>query len=109
VELFTDQLTISVVPRNLIAGKGQTTQFTATASGINKIHFTYQWKKKGDSKSLPNKVTGVNGTVLTIPNMVKSDEGQYYCIVTNQWGRSMRSNDVILTFHGMYISINILM
>jgi len=60
----------------------------------------YHWKKKG-SKNLPNKVSGVNETILTIPNLVKSDEGQYYCTVTNEWNRSVESNDVTLIVSGM--------
>jgi len=46
-------------------------------------------------------VSGVDRTVLTIHNLVKSDEGQYYCIVTNEWNRSVESNDVTLTVEGM--------
>ena len=44
---------------------------------------------------------GFNGTVLTIPNVLESDEGQYYCNVTNEWGRSLESNNGNLTFSGM--------
>ena len=44
---------------------------------------------------------------LVISNLIKSDGGQYYCIVTNEWGRSVESNDVILTVEGTYSTINI--
>ena len=73
--------------------------FIATASGINMNEFMYQWKKRG-SDSLPDKVSGVDGTTLVVPNLIKSDGGQYYCIVTNEWGRSVESNDVVLTVEG---------
>ena len=59
----------------------------------------YQWKKRG-SNNLPDKVSGVNGAVLTIPNVLESDEGHYYCIVTNEWFKSEESNDVTLTVYG---------
>ena len=49
-------------------------------------------------------MSGVNGTVLAIPNVLESDEGQYYCIVTNEWGRSVKSNDVTLIVEGTTIS-----
>ena len=97
--LHTGQLSISVTPTNLMNGEGGTVQFTATASGVNMRNFVYQWRKNG-SRSLPNKVSGVNEVVLTIPNLVESDEGVYYCTVTNEWGRSVRSNDVTLTVGG---------
>ena len=100
MEFFTDQLGINVVPKNLITSKGKTIQFIAKASGANKPHFVYQWKKK-DSAGLVSKVSGVNEAVLTIPDVVESDEGKYYCIVTNEWRRSLRSDDVALTIHGM--------
>ena len=98
---FTDQLSISISSNNLI-GKGNTAQFTATTSGVSseRSNFIYEWKKR-DSDSLPDKVFGVNGTVLTIPNAEKSDEGQYYCIVTNEWGRSVESSYATLTVYGM--------
>ena len=72
------------------------------ASGVstNENNFRYQWKKRG-SNNLPSKVMGVNGEVSIIPNVTESDEGQYYCNVTNEWGRSVKSNDVTLSTFGM--------
>jgi len=102
--LHIDQLSINVSPTSRKVGEGGNAQFTARASGkISMKNFTYQWRKRGIN-SLPDKVSGVKGTILTIPNLVKSDEGQYYCIVTNEWNRSVRSNDVILTVEGMKCS-----
>jgi len=99
-----DQLAISVVPKNLTIAKGKTAQFIATASGIStdETKFIYQWRKRG-SKSLPDKVLGSNGTVLTIPNVVESDGGQYYCTVTNEWNRSIESSNVTLNVYGMLV------
>ena len=87
-------------------GKGNTATFTAMASGIStsKNNFTYQWSKR-DSSSLPDKVLGARGIILTIPNVTESDEGQYYCTVTNEWGRSVRSDDVTLSIFGMLIIV----
>ena len=61
----------------------------------------YQWMKRG-SDSFPEKVSGVNRDVITIPNVLETDEGHYYCIVTNEWGRSVQSDDVILAVEGTY-------
>ena len=96
---LVDQLFIRIRPLSHTVGERGTVQFNATVRGINMNRFTYQWSKKG-SDSLPNKVSGVNGTVLTIPNLLKSDEGRYYCTVTNEWGRSKQSNDVTLIVEG---------
>ena len=81
-------------------GEGGTAQFIATASGVNKGNFVYRWRKRGSS--LPNKVSGVNGAVLTIPNLVESDGGKYYCTVNNEWGNNVSSGDVTLTVFGKY-------
>ena len=104
ITLFlTDQLTIRVGPTELVIGNGADANFTATATGISTIenNFMYQWKKR-DSDNLPSKVSGVNGTMLVIPSVAETDEGQYYCIVTNEWGRNVRSNDVILSIFGKH-------
>ena len=94
-------LSISIESTNIVIGKGRTAFFNATANGISTSEnkFVYQWKKRGSN--LPDKVLSVNGTVLTIPNATESDEGQYYCTVTNEWGRSVDSDDAILTVFGM--------
>ena len=98
--IFTDQLSISATPTNSVIGEGRTATFTATATGINMQNFGYEWMKKGGS--LPNKVSGVNGAVLTIPNLVESDGGKYYCTVNNEWGNNVSSGDVTLTVFGKY-------
>ena len=102
LNLPIDQLSISVTPANKEAGEGATAKFTAAASGINKENFVYQWKKRGN-RNLPNKVSGVNGAELKITNSLKSDDGQYYCTVINEWGNSEVSNDVTLTVVGMWL------
>ena len=97
-------MAISLTPNNLSIGKRTTAQFTAVATGIstNESNFIYQWRKR-NSDSFPDKVSGVNGEVLTIPNVLESDEGQYYCIITNEWGTSVESDNVTLTTYGKLI------
>ena len=75
-----------------------------TGISTNENNFIYQWRKRGNN-NLPDKVSGVYGTILTIPNVTESDEGQYYCNVTNEWGRSVESNDIILSIFGMLIVV----
>ena len=102
MSFYTDQLTISIMHDELVIGKGTTATFIAMASGINtsESNFMYQWSKR-DSDSLPDKVLGVNDSVLIIPNVTESDGGRYYCTVTNEWDRSVRSDEVSLSIFGM--------
>ena len=97
--LYVDMLSIQVTPTNLQTGERATAVFIATASGVNINNFMYQWRKRG-SNSLPHKVSGVNEATLIIPNLIASDGGQYHCIVTNEWGNSVESDNVILTVEG---------
>ena len=101
----TDLLSITIT-ENLVIAENKTAQLTAMANGISTgvNNFKYQWRKR-DSDSFPDKVSGVNTSVLTIPNVVESDGGQYYCIVTNEWDRSGESNSATLTVFGTYITI----
>ena len=94
-------MTISVVSNDTFIGKGGTVNFTAVASGIGG-GFRYQWRKRGFNK-LPDKVLGKDMLVLTIPEIDKSDEGQYYCVATNRWNRSVESNNVTLNIYGMSV------
>ena len=92
------------MPTDLLIGRGRSAEFTAVASGIstNESNFMYQWKKR-DSNNLSNIVPGANRAMLIIPSVAESDEGQYYCIVTNEWGRSVESDNVSLAVFGMFI------
>ena len=93
-------MTVNLLSSDSEIIKGTTANFTVIASGINENNFLYQWRKRG-SNSLPIKVSGVDETVLTIPNVLEFDEGEYYCIVTNEWGRSVESDNVTLSVYGM--------
>ena len=97
-------MSINVTAANITVGERATAILTATTGGVNKKNFMYQWKKRGN-ENLPDKVSGVTEEVLTISNSLKSDEGQYYCTVTNEWGRSVRSNDVTLNVDGKWLNL----
>ena len=92
-------ISVQVKPSSHTIGERGTAVFIATASGVNMNNFIYQWRRKG-SDSLPNKASGVNEATLTIPNLIVSDGGRYYCMVTNEWGGNEKSDDVILTVEG---------
>ena len=63
-----------------------------TANGPGKNKFTYQWKRRGKT-SLPTRASGENTQSLEISSVASSDGGSYYCIVTNEWGNMVKSNE----------------
>ena len=84
----------------VIAGERETVNFTAIVNSMYNNNFAYKWQKK-NKKKLPRKVsTNFNGAILIIPDVLKSDEGRYYCNVTNEWGTNMRSEEVMLSVEG---------
>ena len=108
VIFHTDQFSISitsdietVMGNKFTTGESATVTFTAIVNSIYKNNFTYQWQKRRNR--LPDKVSSVNEAVLTIPSVLKSDEGKYYCTVTNEWGRNVKSKDVTLSVKGKKI------
>ena len=93
-------MSITVTSNDVLIGKGRTVVFNAESRGIGNL--TYQWWKRG-SNGLPGKVLGINTRTLTIPNINKFDEGDYYCNATNIWKRTMKSNSVTLKVYGMLV------
>ena len=79
--------------------EGETIQLTVTASGVNMGNFSYKWSRRGDH--LQSRVRRVNRATLTIRNILLSDEGQYYCTVTNEWGNSVSTGNITLTVKGV--------
>ena len=79
-------------PEDVIISEGGTIVLSIDARGTGKKSFTYEWKKVG-SDSLPDTASGENSTELTITSVTSSDSGLYYCIVMNQWGNMVKSNN----------------
>ena len=69
---------------------------SVTASGPGGNEFTYQWKRR-DGTSLPNRASGGTTRSLKIRSVTTSDSGSYYCVVMNQWGNMIESNDAAVT------------
>ena len=88
--LSLDPITIIQPPEDVLVRDGGTLMLTITAQGPGHDKFTYQWKKMG-SNSLPSRANGVNTTQIVITSVTTSDRGSYYCIVTNQWDRMLKS------------------
>ena len=74
---------------------------SVTANGPGKATFTYQWKRRGET-SLPTRVTGESTQSLKIHSVTSSDSGSYYCIVMNQWGNMVNSNEATVNVLGKF-------
>ena len=82
-------------PNNVTVVKGNRVDLSINARGPGRAMFRYQWKKVG-SDSLPDTASGERSTQLTILSISPSDSGMYYCIVTNQWGNMVQSDNAIV-------------
>ena len=79
--------------KDVTVAKGNKVYLSINARGPGRTMFTYQWKKVG-SDSLPDTASGENSANLTITSVTPTDSGVYYCIVMNQWGNRMQSDNV---------------
>ena len=93
-------MAVNITPASLIIVKKGTTTFTARGSGAKMILYI-NGGREVVTVFLIKYVSGSNGPILKIPNVLESDEEQYYCIVTNEWGRNVISDDVTLSIFGM--------
>ena len=60
---------------------GNQAAFTIQATGTQPLN--YQWERTiGDANDV-EKISGANGSTLTIPSVQKSNEGSYHCTVSN--------------------------
>jgi len=77
----------------ITASENQDVNVTIVATGVtsNSARLTYRWHR--DRQNLPNgRSFGINSATLLIKSVAKADEGNYYCIVTNEWNNSVTSN-----------------
>ena len=71
---------VTVTPSSQNVEVTHTAIFNATVRGVGVENFTYQWRHNETI------LTGETGDTLAITNVMKSDSGDYECIVTNQYG-----------------------
>ena len=69
---------------------GEAVAFTVQATGTKPLSYQWQWKpaEEGDG-SEEWRPCDVEEPTLTIPNVQKSDKGQYRCVVYNHAGRQI--------------------
>ncbi len=82
-----------VSPARVVVEEDASAVFTAT--GAVQVD-NYQWWRKAIPADIQladgGKYSGVNTDTLTISGVVEADEGQYYCVVTNQLTATVASN-----------------
>ena len=79
-------------PQDVTVAKGNKVYLSINTRGPGRTMFTYQWMKVG-TDSLPDTASGRNSANLTIKSIVPTDGGLYYCIVMNQWGNMVLSDN----------------
>ena len=71
----------------------QSVVFTIAVTGVGP--FNYQWQRGNDN------ITGENGPTFTIYDVSESDQANYSCYVSNNYGDSTISNIVTLQVTSM--------
>ena len=79
-------------PISVTLGEGDKLALYLVAEGPGSNNFTYKWRKVGND-TLPATTEGGSTQNLTITSVTSSDSGLYYCIVMNQWGNMVKSNN----------------
>ena len=70
----------------------QTAVLTCNATGYD---VSYYWTI--GSGQFPNKVTGINSSILIVPDLRSSDSNSYTCVVDNIGGSVYRAKELIVT------------
>ena len=81
---------VTVMPSSQSVEVTHTATFTTRVSGVGVENFMYQWRHNGIV------ITGETQDTLMITNVMKSDSGDYECIVTNEYGDNGTSTIVVL-------------
>ena len=87
------QVTVHPVDQTNIL-PGSNVSFSVTATGTTQL--SYQWQKDGVDLTDVGSTTGATTATLTITGVMESDEGGYWCVVTNIAGVDT-SNTAMLT------------
>jgi len=87
---------ITMQPRNITTSSGSNITLSVTAVGVG---LKYHWKKRGHNL-LPGNATGQHTAHLNFISVAAADSGSYFCVIKNQWGSKLHSDDAILNVLG---------
>ena len=91
--LVAEPPSITTHPQQKVAVQGTSAKFTIQAIGTEPLSYLWQWKpwpakkwwmwgaSEEEWKSCDAK--GSDGAILTIPNVQKTNEGDYRCVISN--------------------------
>jgi len=90
---------VTITPGEVKVKKGERTEFTCSATGVDASNFKYQW--------FLNKVliTGQNTSTLVINAVTEDNTGDYTCSVSNSYGGIGNSKVARLTLGNKYAII----
>jgi len=75
---------ITTQPVNQSTNAGQTVLFSVVTAGAEPLN--YQWRKDSMSLEEGGKISGANGSTLTLTGVLHDDGGEYQVVVTNSFG-----------------------
>ncbi len=88
--LYSAPLAITNQPASQTVVGPTNVTFTVTASGT--APYYYQWQLNGTN------ITGSNGATLSLPSVVRADDGVYSVFVSNTYSGIQSSNAVLTVF-----------
>ena len=86
---------------NSLVAEGKIAKLAINTTGEESL--TYQWRRRGAGQ-FPDKALCRDTKELIIPEVDRSDEGVYYCIVSNISNITVESDNIKLTTYGMLIA-----
>ena len=101
VHVYADYITTIVQSQYVVVAKDGSAKIGIVAEGPGKENFTYNWSRV-ESIPLPRTASGENTQNFMITSITSADSGEYYCVVTNQWGSHMKSDKVTINVLGEY-------
>lgn len=74
---------VTTQPTAITTCVGNTANFSVVAQGTN---ITYQWKRNGVNLTNGGNISGATSASLSVSNIINTDTGNYYCVITNSCG-----------------------
>ena len=90
-------ITIVRQPQSTTAATGSNVTISITAQGYG---LKYLWKKHYGL--LSSNIVGQYSPYLNITSVTHNDDGEYYCVVKDHWGHTVKSQKAMLAVLGEF-------